>query len=566
MRLVSELKRRNVPRMAALYAVAAWLIIQVAEVLIDLAKLPDWIGTTTLWLLAIGFPIALIFSWFYEVTPEGISLEKDVDTADSIAHVTGRRLDFVVISLLCAAVILFAYDKWWMHGPPQNSIAVLPFVNMSDDTGNEYFSDGISEELLNLLTKIPELRVIARSSAFSYKGKNVSVTQIGDELNVAYVLGGSVRKDGADVRITAQLIEARSDTHVFSETYDTKLVNIFAVQDEIAEKIVERLSMTLLSAVPKVKEVDPVAYELMLKGRFLIGVERENLVEAADFLEQSVRVDSAYAPAWLDLALVYRNQANFGYRDMHEATTQARKAVERALALDPSLANAWALLGLIHITYDWDFDAADVALQRALELGPNETFVLHSAARLESALGHIEDAITLRRKILDLEPLSLYDREMLSWDLLFGGQAVEAEVRLRELLELDDKYPIAHCLLGQALLLQGKPDEALNEMNLESEEEWKQFGIVLALESLGRHDEAAAATNNFIEQHGKVWFYQTAKIFAYRNQVDAAFEWLDRGFEERDGGMFMLLGDPFLANIRDDPRWTILLDKVGLPH
>ena len=566
MRLVSELKRRNVPRMAALYAVAAWLIIQVAEVLIDLAKLPDWIGTTTLWLLAIGFPIALIFSWFYEVTPEGISLEKDVDTADSIAHVTGRRLDFVVISLLCAAVILFAYDKWWMHGPPQNSIAVLPFVNMSDDTGNEYFSDGISEELLNLLTKIPELRVIARSSAFSYKGKNVSVTQIGDELNVAYVLGGSVRKDGADVRITAQLIEARSDTHVFSETYDTKLVNIFAVQDEIAEKIVERLSMTLLSAVPKVKEVDPVAYELMLKGRFLIGVERENLVEAADFLEQSVRVDSAYAPAWLDLALVYRNQANFGYRDMHEATTQARKAVERALALDPSLANAWALLGLIHITYDWDFDAADVALQRALELGPNETFVLHSAARLESALGHIEDAITLRRKILDLEPLSLYDREMLSWDLLFGGQAVEAEVRLRELLELDDKYPIAHCLLGQALLLQGKPDEALNEMNLESEEEWKQFGIVLALESLGRHDEAAAATNNFIEQHGKVWFYQTAEIFAYRNQVDAAFEWLDRGFEERDGGMFMLLGDPFLANIRDDPRWKILLDKMGLPH
>ncbi len=167
MRLISELRRRNVFRMAVLYAVAAWLIMQVAGVLIDLAKLPDWIGTTILWLLAVGFPIALIFSWFYELTPEGLSLEKDVDRSESITHVTGRRLDFIVISLLCAAVILFAYDKWWIGGPPEKSIAVMPFENMSADPDQEYFSDGISEELLNLLSKIPQLTVISRSSAFS---------------------------------------------------------------------------------------------------------------------------------------------------------------------------------------------------------------------------------------------------------------------------------------------------------------------------------------------------------------------------------------------------------------
>ncbi len=189
---------------------------QVAEVLIDLAKLPDWIGTTTLALLAVGFPIALIFSWFYEITPEGISLEKDVDRAESITHVTGRRLDFIVISLLCAAVILFAYDKWWMSGPPEQSIAVLPFENMSGDPEQEYFSDGISEELLNLLAQIPELRVISRSSAFSFKGKDIAIPTVAKQLNVAHVLEGSVRKVGNRVRITAQLIEASSDSHLWS--------------------------------------------------------------------------------------------------------------------------------------------------------------------------------------------------------------------------------------------------------------------------------------------------------------------------------------------------------------
>jgi adenylate cyclase len=565
MRLLSELRRRNVLRMLVLYVVAAWLIVQVAGALIDLARLPAWIGTTTLWLLAIGFPIALIFSWFYEITPEGISLEKDFDPQDSITYATGRRLDFIVIAMLCAAVILFAYDKWWTGGPPQNSIAVLPFVNMSDDTANEYFSDGISEELLNLLAKIPELRVIARTSAFSYKGKNVSITKIAEELNVAYVLEGSVRRDGADVRITAQLIEARSNTHVFSETYDITLDNVFAVQDEIAEKIVGSLKVSLLNAAPKVKEVGSVAYELFLKGKFLAGwSEREKLEKGVDLLERSIRVDSGYAPAWDVLGAAYRNQSNYGYRDIDEGTAQARKAIERALALDPLLAGAWAMLGIINLSYDWEFDAADVAIQRALELGPNDYFVLGSAARLDTALGRFNEAITLRRKVLDIAPLSLYTRMMLGWDLLLDGQTAEAEVSLRELLELDDQYPIAHCLLGQVLLLQGKLDESLIEMNLESQEGWKQFGAALVLESLGRHDEVVSATNKFVEQYGQVWIYQTAVIYAYRNEVDAAFEWLDRGYEERDSGMVLLLGDPFLANIRDDPRWNILLDKMGL--
>ena len=592
MSFFNELKRRNVLRVAAAYVVMAWLLIQVAETIFPLFGFDDAPARIVVMVLAIGFIPAMIFAWAFEMTSEGLKKESEVDRTQSITPNTGKKLDRMIMVVLALALGYFAFDKFVLDQQREatmeelkttevaqarqegrtegrvesygdKSIAVLPFVNMSSDGEQEYFSDGISEELLNLLARIPALRVISRSSAFSYKGKDINLAQVAAELNVAHILEGSVRKSGNQVRITAQLIEARSDTHLWSETYDVTLDNIFAVQDEIAGKIVRKLKVSLLSAAPKVKEVDPIAYDLFLKGRFLAN-NTENYERGVDLLEQSIRVDSAYAPAWEVLGTAYRNQANFGYRDMHEGTAQARKAAERAIALDPLLASAWALLGIIHLSYDWDFDAADVAIQRALELGPNDIFVLGSAARLDSALGRFNEAITLRRKALDLAPLSLYTREMLGWNLLEGGQTVEAEASLRELLELDEQYPIAHCLLGQVLLLQGKPEESLIEMTLESKEEWKQFGIVLALESLGRHDEAVVATNNFIEHYGQVWFYQTAVIYAYLNEADAAFEWLDRALEERDSGMVLLLGDPFLANIHDDPRWNILLDKMGL--
>ena len=345
MRLVSELRRRNVFRMAVLYGVAAWLIVQVAEVLIDLAKLPDWIGTTTLWLLAVGFPIALIFSWFYEITPEGISLEKDVDLAESITHVTGRRLDFIVISLLCAAVILFAYDKWWTGGRPEHSIAVLPFENMSGDPEQEYFSDGISEELLNVLSKLPGLRVVARTSSFQFKGENRDIIDIGRQLNVAFVLEGSVRKAGPQVRITTQLINASNGFHLWSETYDRELENIFAVQDEISAAIVESLKDHLglqVEAAPRVIAAANIeAHDAYLRGRYLIAQRTKASVEGAirEF-EKAISLDPDYALAHAELAIAYQ----LGYLDITytEAIARAAPHAERAMALEPTLAEAHA--------------------------------------------------------------------------------------------------------------------------------------------------------------------------------------------------------------------------------
>lgn len=214
MSIFSELKRRNVLRMAVLYAVVAWLIMQVAEVVIGLANLPEWIGPTILALLAVGFPIALIVSWFYELTPSDISLEKDAAAEEAITQVTGRRLDFLVISLLCAGLILFAYDKWWIGPPPENSIAVLAFENMSDDAEQEYFSDGLSEEILNLLAQTKSLKVIARTSSFLFKNKDVDIATMAAQLNVRHILEGSVRRSGNRVRITAQLIDAADSTQI----------------------------------------------------------------------------------------------------------------------------------------------------------------------------------------------------------------------------------------------------------------------------------------------------------------------------------------------------------------
>jgi len=239
MSFIKELKRRNVFRMVVLYAIAAWLIMQVADVLKDPASLPDWVGPTVLGLLAVGFPIALILSWFYEVTPEGITLEKDVDREESITHITGRRLDFLVISLLCAAVILFAYDKWWIDGPPQQSIAVFPFENLSADPDNEYFSKGMTAELISRLSRIQNLQVV------SFFQTHEDIDKIGQELKVRYLLEGTVRRSGSRVRISALLIDTSTGFNLWSENFEGELQDVFDLQEQTALKIADALDIHL---------------------------------------------------------------------------------------------------------------------------------------------------------------------------------------------------------------------------------------------------------------------------------------------------------------------------------
>src|SRR4026209_653619 len=311
----TELKRRNVIRAAVLYGGAAWALAQGIAQLGPSLGMPEW-GTR--WFLVaacIGFPFWLAFAWFYEWTPEGFKREHEVEDHESITHHTGRKLDFAIIGVLSLAVVLLLTDRFVLrHGlnqpatVPEHSIAVLPFVNMSSDPGNEYFSDGLSEELLNLLAKLPELRVIGRTSSFQFKGKNEDLRVIGEKLNVAHVLEGSVRKSGNKVRITAQLIKAADGYHLWSETYDRTLDDIFVVQDDIAGEVVKALKLTLLdpTPVPRSKPVDSEAYNLALQGRFFFEQRgRNNLERAVEYFRRSLERDPGYAPAWAGLTQAY---------------------------------------------------------------------------------------------------------------------------------------------------------------------------------------------------------------------------------------------------------------------
>ncbi|MDH3273978.1 MAG: tetratricopeptide repeat protein [Gammaproteobacteria bacterium] len=566
MGLVSELRRRNVLRMAVLYAVAAWLIMQVAEVVIGLANLPEWIGPTILGLLAVGFPIALILSWFYELTPEGMKLEKDVDAAESITHITGRRLDFVVISMLCAAVVLFAYDKWWTSPPPEQSIAVLPFENMSDDASNEHFSDGISEEILNLLTSVPELQVTSRSSAFSFKGQNVDVPTIAAKLNVAHVLEGSVRKSGNQLRITAQLVEVESDSHLWSNTYDREMKNVFAIQDDIAAAVVNALKTTLTGKTPQAKETSPEAYALYLQARHLIKQRNSQNYDLAEtLLKDALSLDPGYAPAWVELADFYMSPAFGGDMSFDENFQRARHAIEQALAIDPEYGAALKAMAKVEMNYEWNFAAANEYLGRALKKSPNDPRFLVLAARLNRVLGRRDEAVQLSRRAVALDPVSPTNRYALGIYLYISNHPQEAIDQLRTALVLSPEMSLVRFDLGMMLLAQGDVEAALAMVEQEYSEGFRLTGRAIVQHALGNVEASEAALHELLAKHEKLFAYQIASIYAFRNEVDKAFFWLERCYDIHDAVNEMLV-DPLLRNLHDDPRWEPFLDKMGLPY
>lgn len=432
MGLVSELRRRNVFRMAVLYVVAAWLIMQVAEVLIGLANLPDWIGTTTLALLAVGFPIALTVSWFYELTPDGISLEKDITAIESITHVTGRRMDLVVISLLCAGLILFAYDKWWTGPPPEKSIAVLAFENMSGDPEQEYFSDGISEELLNALAKLPGLRVAARTSSFQFKGQHEDIVEIAAALNVAHILEGSVRKSGNKIRITAQLIKADDGFHLWSETYDRELDDVFAVQDEIAGAISDALKVKLALVAGQavqptvIKAAGTAAYDAYLQGRELIHHRnRESMEGAIQYLERSLSLDNSFAPAHAQLATATMLLTSYAKSEREEARRKATRHLDRAQELEPDLAEAHAGRALL-AQYANDYEATVEHARKALAANPNYVDAMNWLSNGLGNLGRYEEADAIQKQMLLTDPLTIIGRLNYIGDLRSRGRIDEA--------------------------------------------------------------------------------------------------------------------------------------------
>jgi len=581
-----ELKRRNVLRVGAAYIVGAWLIIQVVETIFPAFGVGDAALRLVTVVLAIGLVPTLILSWALELTPEGLKKEQDVDRSESVTVHTGKKLDRFIMVALALALSYFAFDKFvlsesreativqtarqegradaLLESFGEHSIAVLPFVDMSEHSDQEYFSDGIAEELLNLLAQIPELRVISRSSAFSYKGKDVNLAVVARELNVAHILEGSVRKAGDQIRITAQLIDARADTHLWSETYDRTLDNVFAIQDEIAAMVVERLKIELLGEAPKIIETDPAAYSIFLQARFM---RRQNtadgLQQSQQLLEQVLLIDPDYLPAMDDLITVYINQAHSGERSFNEGYELARTMTLKGIDLDPNFARMYIQLGWIQMFYDGDMQAAAQSYEHALDLDPTNITSLGDTASFLNVIGRLDDAISLGEYVNARDPVHPVGLINYATTLANAGRYEEAVSSFRKGLDLSPGYAGAQFSLAMTLLQTGDPETALREVKKEPGDGYRLCGLAIIHFAMRNTVEADTVLQTLMNDYADDWSLNIAQVLAYRKQSDAAFDWINRAVDVGHPDLAEIMINPLYRNLYDDPRWLVLLEKLG---
>ena len=478
--LWGELKRRNVVRVGIAYVIVGWLLLQLADVLGDLLQLPDWAGKLVVFLLVLGFPIALIFAWAFELTPEGLKRERDVDREKSVTRVTGRKLDRTIIALLALALVFVVVDNYVLKDVPQHpdvqpvveaqaeqSIAVLPFVNMSSDQEQEYFADGLSEEILNLLARIPDLKVIGRTSSFSFKGKNEDLRVIGETLGAKTILEGSVRKSGSRIRITAQLIDAADGAHLWSDTYDRTIEDVFAVQDEVAAAIIEALHVHVGTMPTRgVPTENAEAYSLYLRARAEFNLLE--VISAAPLLEQAIELDPEFAEAHEFLAFTYWWLGGVTM-DAQEAFRKMRRVARTALDLNPDSVIAEALYVMGDMD-DYSFLGEIEALERVVRARPSD--VLGYDALIYSLLqaGYFAEGLEYTKKLVELDPLSSGAHMRLGEALIANEDLDGATQAFTTALELGGL--IANSQLGSLWLAAEQPDKALAHF----EDYWRWYG------------------------------------------------------------------------------------------
>lgn len=541
----TELKRRHVFKVAAAYVVTGWVVAQAAEFLLESFSTPEWILQTLIVLLLLGFPIAIVLAWAFELTPDGVHLDSSID---------GKALLDTVDN-----------PPKLLEKSPEQSIAVLPFADMSPDHDQEYFSDGLTEELLNLLAKVTDLHVASRTSAFSFKGRQEDIREIAEKLSVRHVLEGSVRKAGDQLRITAQLIKAQDGYHLWSETYDRSIENVFAVQDEIARSVVDSLKLQLLGEAPVVRETSSEAYNLYLQALYLKKQRTaDSLNLAIDYLERAVDIDSEYAPAWALLSEVYALRGGSTQSGWEQGVADSRKALKRALDLDADNAGAWLSQGQLKSYYDWDWDGARKDFERARTLAPNNSSVYVAQARLARHEGRLEDSIALCDQAIALDPIDQDARSDRARALYYLGRLDEAEVGFRDLMALNPKHHNAYGFLRRIDAARGNVDGAL-EYDTTFTPFWSDFNWLLMAYRYRRTEECEAKLAAFVEENADEGAFQIAEIYAFAGEADTAFEFLELSVKQRDPGLTdELLSTETLRSLHDDARWEPLVKQLGL--
>jgi TolB-like protein/DNA-binding winged helix-turn-helix (wHTH) protein/Flp pilus assembly protein TadD len=505
-------------------------------------------------------------------TAEGNSLDRKIPAEGGLRPGKVVAFSAVMAILLFAAFGSFLFLKKQRQKSRSlvdtNSIVVLPFTDLSQNRDQEYFSDGLSEELINDLGKVPGLKVIPRSSAFQFKSRNVDLRTVGKTLGVANILEGSVLREGNRIRISAELTKTDDGFQLWSETYDRKINDIFAVQDEISRAVTSALQMRLLTPPGRragpLGITNPEAYEAYLQSEYFFrrGEARADLEKAIRYNDQTIKLDSNYAPAWALRSSILTTMSSLGLREHKAGYAEARKAAEHAISLDPQLAADYVSLAWVQLSYEWDWAGAEASLKKAAELDPGNLTVLSYRAYLYECMGKIDEAIAMTEKVAVLEPerANLYLGDL----LYLAGRHEEATAALEKALASNAKLEGAHANLGQILLAGQQPQLALAEFAKEPGEWERLTGQALAYHALGDAKDSDAALAQLVAKHSADSPYQIAEIHAYRGEISPAFEWLERAYRDHDPGLNQLKSDPLLAGIRNDQRYDSLLRRMRL--
>jgi TolB-like protein/tetratricopeptide (TPR) repeat protein len=594
----AELKRRNVYKVAVAYAVVSWLLIQAASIFFPAFDAPPWVMKIFIIVISFGFPVALIFSWAFEITSEGIKLESEIEPSKSIARRTGRKIVAVTIALAVVAAGLFVYqlvrskvgtslrdvrsDRAEDEGrpggaslpAPQKSIAVLPFDNLSRDPDNAYFAEGVQDEILTRLAKVADLKVISRTSTQHFKSTPDNLPQIAKQLGVAHILEGSVQKSNDQVRVNVQLINALSDAHLWADTYDRKLTDIFAVESEIAKTIADTLQAKLTGseqrAVSSRPTEDPEAYQLYLKGRFFWNKRTAaDLRKSIDYFSQALERDPNYALAYAASAQAWSLLPAYNGGAPADCFPQAESAAKKALTLDDSCAHAHAALGEIKALYDFDFPGATAEFERAIQLDPNDATAHHwFATQSLAATGQSQRELAEMKRALELDPLSLIINTNLGVAYFYAGQLDEAIAQLRKTVEMDSNFYFAHANLGEALELKGTIPEAIAEYQKAtalSDDPVPKGYLGHLYATIGRKDEALKILDQLRQMRAQHYTsaYSLALIYLGLGDRAEALNWLEQGYRERDGfNIGPIRADPLLTPLRSDPRFEALAEKI----
>ena len=576
-----ELKRRHVYRVAIAYGVVAWLLIQVATQVFPFFEIPNWVVRLVVLVIVVGFPIALIIAWAFEMTPQGMKRAEEIAPNEYIPHWSARKFAalIVTIAILATGLMTFPLLRSKSTSPvqitaaatrSQKSIAVLPLLNESGDPGDEYFSDGLSEELIAALAQIKELKVIGRSSSFRFKDKKDDSKTIGKKLGVTTLLEGTVRKQGDQVRIVAELVNAADGSELWSRTFERELKDIFGVQAEIAKAVATSLELTVLGgeegSAKSASTKNVEAHNAYLQGHFYF--ERRNLEDyrkSVGFFDQATRLDPDYALAYAERSEAWTWIGDLSNEKQKEAWAAAGSDAEKAVAIDSHLAEAHAALGWVRFFIEWKFAEGLAELRHAQQLSPWNPTANDLMARVVVYLGQFQEAEKLARQAIELDPLAYQARASLARILFTEGKLDEADASARKAAELQPTAAGSHRWQVLVAIQRGDGEAALREARLEPNEGYLHFELALAHYARKDRPAADAALAELIAKDRNFLAYQIAEVYAWRGETDKAFEWLQVSLDNHDTGMLSLSINPLMRGLHHDARYNGLLAKVGLP-